>query len=365
MNIVASSIVAIKMNFLQNFSAWYTIDSTSSPNSTWGNAWTQSSQLGPLDIILLVCAVCGIIGNTLCVMVLLYHGPLRNKLHNLFLINHSLVDLVVCFLLIPDTLTANVTFSNVLGCYLWQSPTVFTGLYVSSVYNIVALAIERYMEVVRPIAHRNYVTRPRVIFLLVVIWLFGPAYRAVILSQDTRLTDGNCVFGTFLSPTGQKLLGSATIIMEFCVPLFVIVLCYGLMALSLRKRIKPSANAVTSASDIMSRAQSNVSMTLVLVTTCFVCCTILYQILILLDRTDIYQIDWSGTLFNTSVLLNNCSCAVYPYICFHRHTEFKRGLRALFHLQSEKSTVENEPRRATGSTEAQAGQAASALSSRH
>ena len=205
---------------------------TTESDGGWGNS---DDSLNAIDILLLACATCGIIGNTLCVIVLFYHGPLRNKLHNLFLINHSLVDLVVCILLIPTTLTANLSIANAFFCYLWDLPTVFLGLYVSSVYNIVALAIERYMEVVRPIAHRNYVTRPRVIFLLVVIWLFGPAYKMTILLQDTRFYDGVCHFTGIISQPVRNFLAFTAITVEFCVPLLVIVLCYGIMALSLRK----------------------------------------------------------------------------------------------------------------------------------
>ena len=309
------------------------------------------STLDAVDGILLVCGICGIIGNTVCVMVLLYHGPLRNKLHNLFLINHSLVDLVVCILLIPDTVASKEPAAISLACYLWRMPTVFTGLYVSSVYNIVALAIERYMEVVRPIAHRNYVTRPRVIFLLVVIWLFGPTLTMILMLQNVGYINGDCHFVT-ISQAALSLLGSLTFITEFCVSLFIIVLCYGLIALSSKKRIKAAENSITSASDIMSRAQRNVSITLVLVTTCFVLCTLLRQILLLLNSTNISPIDYAGSLFNASVFLNNSSCAIYPYICFHRHTEFKRGLRELFfctgNFKMGRSGVDNEHRETSG-----------------
>ena len=320
---------------------------TSANNSTddWGEG---DDTISPLDAVLICCGISGILGNAVCFLVLITHSPLRKKLHNLFLINHTLVDFVVCNLIIADTVS-HIPATNALVCFWWRKPCVFTGLYVSSAYNIVALAIERYMEVVRPIAHRNYVTRPRVIFLLVALWVFGPTLRMITVLPPWSYVDGQCYDDPSFSHILRSFLGCVTFLMEFVVPLLTIVLCYGMMTVSLKKRVRPGTNTVTSASDIMSRAQRNVSITLVLVTTCFVLCTLLRQILLLLDSTGVYPINYQYPFYSGTELVAYSSCAIYPYICFHRHTEFKRGLRALFHFKgiprTDVSTVDVEKSR--------------------
>ena len=100
----------------------------------------------------------------------------------------------------------------------------------------------------------------------------------------------------------------------------------------------------------MSRAQRNISITLILVTSCFVICTILNQLVVLFDSTNVLVVNWNGPLYNVATLLNSSSCAVYPYICFHRHTEFKRGLRALFRLEKSGEVERSADSEATGRT---------------
>ena len=118
--------------------------------------------------------VVDILGNLLASVVFVTHKPLRSKLSNYFLINQSVIDLLIGVLVLVvytsnlDNMDASGTIQHLL-CVLWRSRIFVVGLLLSSVLCIVAITVERYLEVVHPIAHRVKVTRKKVMYIICAI----------------------------------------------------------------------------------------------------------------------------------------------------------------------------------------------------
>jgi len=118
-----------------------------------------------LNITYIVIAVLGMLGNLLTLIVICTHAPIRNKLPNYYFINQTIVDFLLSILLIPsmtDMIVAPVQ-PTYLYCLIWESRALFRSLYLVSVYSILALSLERYVEVVHPVWQRLNVTQTKVV----------------------------------------------------------------------------------------------------------------------------------------------------------------------------------------------------------
>ncbi|NJL80252.1 MAG: G-protein coupled receptor, partial [Richelia sp. SM2_1_7] len=65
-----------------------------------------------------------------------------------------------------------------LYCKIWATKLFLWGFLVSSTYNLVALTVERYLAVVHPIWHKTSFSKNKAIVLIVLVWIFGPAWNA-------------------------------------------------------------------------------------------------------------------------------------------------------------------------------------------
>jgi hypothetical protein len=104
----------------------------------------------------------GIFGNLFALLVFFYHQPLRKRIPNYFLINQSVLDLIVGLVLI---LNATLVFDNTTGssltaiCFLFNARVFLYGPLMTSTWSIVALSFERYTEIVHPIRHKLSLTK--------------------------------------------------------------------------------------------------------------------------------------------------------------------------------------------------------------
>jgi 7 transmembrane receptor (rhodopsin family) len=111
----------------------------------------------------------GIVTNTFACFVIVCHTPLLKRLPNYFIINQCILDLVSGFLLILTiavtyALTPVVTNNTLLYliCAMFNTRFLFTGTFTASIWNLTAMSLERYVEIVHPIRHKLYMTRAKV-----------------------------------------------------------------------------------------------------------------------------------------------------------------------------------------------------------
>lgn len=121
-----------------------------------------------MDCVLLVAIV---LGNVLTILAIAWARRLRNVVSNYFILNLAVSDLMVGVTLpyhlafyVDDTLHRNksvcisrfVMFSLACG---------------GSMYNLIAIAIDRYVAIVYPLSYNAYATKRRVLLIIVVAWI--------------------------------------------------------------------------------------------------------------------------------------------------------------------------------------------------
>lgn len=287
-----------------------------------------------LGIAYIVIGLLGIVGNGLSCLVILSHKPLRRRLANYFLINQCFMDLIISLLMLVNT-AANLDslqFANLAGllsCYLWKSRLFVVGLLVSSTLSIVAVSVERYVEVVHPIRHRLVISQRIVYIILVMTWVVGVLFKMSTLLPFARFSNGVCSLGNFPSTAVSTFIVVYNSIGEFFGPICVISFCYVKMWAALQSKSivgpMPSSNQPSKSSKAL-RARRNIFKTLLTVVLTFVATWSFKQFLALANGLGIVQVDWNGVPYKVSVIFQFSSCCLNPFIYLFQYEEFQRGL---------------------------------------
>ncbi len=277
----------------------------------------------------------GVVGNFLVAFVLFSVPSLRKKLTNVFIINQSVIDLFVSiFLIATYNVDSNVPWDDFRGqllCKFWQSKLFLWGFLVSSTYNLVALTVERWLEVVHPIWHKVSFSRNKATVGIVFIWIFGPAWNASYMIVSSIVIDGQCaIYSYWPSPTVRKMFGVITVTLQFLIPLCILVFCYGAIVLALHRRIKDDVLGIKQGKESnLARGRRNTIKTLALVALCFVLCWSWNQMYYLMMNLGFPE-DYESNFYHFTVIavfLNSC---VNPIIYSLKYDPFKKAARGLF-----------------------------------
>lgn len=190
--------------------------------------------------------IVGIVGNLMTCIVIASHKPLRSRLSNYFLINQSVIDLLlgVLILIIYTSNLENLTLTGLpqlIYCMFWKSHVFLVGLFYSSSLCVMAITVERYVEVVHPILHRTKVTKRHIVYSLVGIWVGGMLFKIMFVLPVSKINKGACIinFGGKTTSFVPRIIGFINFIGEYCLPLAVICFSYVKMISKMRSRVQP------------------------------------------------------------------------------------------------------------------------------
>ncbi len=243
----------------------------------------------------------GITGNLLVVYVFANAPSLRKNLINMYIINQSCIDATVSvFLIAISRLTSDVPYSGMAGvlyCRIWQSRFHVWGLLTSSTYNLIALTLERYTEIVYPIWHKIHFSRNKAIISMVCIWLFGLTWEGAGKITPTHIVDGKCsLYTKWPNQIARKILGFNVVIIKLIIPLVVMVFAYSKIAWVLQKKLSENItyNQSTKANGKehrLAKGKKNTIKTLFIVTVAFFLCWSWNQVVCHTKHHFIYNIN--------------------------------------------------------------------------
>ncbi|XP_022110741.1 nociceptin receptor-like [Acanthaster planci] len=299
--------------------------------STAASKSPESIDLSASFYVYIAMGLLGLLGNTFVCLVMLRYPKVFNSTTNKLILHQSVIDLVasLVFLLRRFLVVSTPVPDGVVGslyCTLWWSEWPQYGMFVASTYNLVAISLERYGATCHPACHRNRLTGKRLSCTMVGVWICGWLPEAPIL-WTTYSSNDSC-HATWPSHLVQAVTGILILLWELVIPISIMIFAYTKVSLELRKRSKARVRN-NDARKMLSKANMNVTKTLVVVAICFAVCWIPTDVNYILlnlglngNSTDSVFYQATGAI----VVINLC---INPIIYCFTYDRFKKQLRKM------------------------------------
>ncbi len=212
-----------------------------------------------------------------------------------------------------------------------------------STYNLIILTVERYIEIVHPIFHKISMGPMQIYIAMVCSWLIGFGYNLFLTGLTSGVNEcGECQLMTnWPSELASGAAGVLTFVLQFVLPLVLMVICYSKIAWKLKSRPRPGGTAATNGvnnndadgasnpkTDMMSRARRNVIKTVFIVCMCFVACWIGNQVFFLLYNIG-YEVSFTSWFYHFTVYAAFINCCINPFIYIAQLNAFRNQARKL------------------------------------
>ncbi len=150
---------------------------------------------------------------------------------------------------------------------------------------------------------------------------------------------GACIYGLWPWPGKgwNTALGISGVVIQFCIPLLIIVFCYGTIIWRLSRKTNLSQQR-----DTYQRARRNVAVTFCLVACLFVMCWIQHQVWYLLFILG-YPIDLNSVYRHFVIQMVFLNCTVNPFIYLVKSLDFQHALREMLCCKNAASGTQRNP----------------------
>ncbi|XP_077867811.1 galanin receptor 2b-like [Saccoglossus kowalevskii] len=279
-------------------------------------------------ITILTVGFIGVLNNGLVFVVVAYVRNLRT-MANFFVVSQAAIDFFssLCLILqhiIPVTTIPQGTAGDVV-CRLWVSRFLMYGCFNASTFNLVTLTLDRYFAIVYPFQYVAKFNKTKAVAILVtsnsLVFLFS-SYPIVML----KASGGYCI-RIFMGSGGQKFFGVAVFIMQYLLPVSIMMFAYTHMGLSLKsKGIVPSQPSFNDNHATLLRARRNIYKMLCLVFSAFILCWTPNQVYFLIYN--LYDgMMLNMTFMNFTIILVYCNCCINPILYAMKYKQFRGGLK--------------------------------------
>ncbi|ELU10685.1 hypothetical protein CAPTEDRAFT_191049 [Capitella teleta] len=274
------------------------------------------------DYIQVTVTISGCLANILTMVTLVKSAHRFSRLIKILLQHQSLVDACVCacataLILQPNMWLPGNMIGDHLVCYVWHSQAAYWGLVAVSSYNLVLIALERYLAICRPFAHTRCSECSRKSLAKYGVWLYAfclfATHGCYIL---TRLTNGQCEStpafeGEWVTPYFTALV-IFTYIMTYLIPALTMMLLYSMLGHQLRKR---KGNSELGQSKTIDRATEQLTKTAVTVTIIFIL-SVGYDLHYFLLGYNLHIIEYTigSPVQKVGVFLSNLNSVVNPFV---------------------------------------------------
>ncbi|MBZ3879918.1 Cholecystokinin receptor type A [Sciurus carolinensis] len=214
--------------------------------------WQPAVQILLYSLIFLL----SVLGNTLVITVLIRNKRMRT-VTNIFLLSLAVSDLMLCLFCMPFNLIPNLLKDFIFGSAVCKTTTYFMGTSVSvSTFNLVAISLERYGAICRPLQSRVWQTKSHALKVIAATWCLSftimtpyPIYSNLVpFTKNNNQTANMC---RFLLPSDvmQQSWHTFLLLILFLIPGIVMMVAYGLISLELYQGIKFDASQKKSAKE--------------------------------------------------------------------------------------------------------------------
>ncbi|XP_017764523.1 PREDICTED: gastrin/cholecystokinin type B receptor-like [Eufriesea mexicana] len=292
------------------------------------------------------------LGNLMVIIVVTFSRRLRS-ITNFFLANLAIADFCVGIFCVYQTLTNYLMNSWQLGDLLCKVYMFVHALsYTASVLILVVVCVERYLAIVYPIKCRFVLTRSRLQFVIMIVWIVAAIYAFpkffYVETMRNRLVTGDvdiiCIAN--IKKHNKTLLDVVNLVFLYLLPLLLMSCLYSRIAIGLRRSCTTLGNLslttknkdgslrrVHASSRNELRARRGVIRMLITVVMMFAICNLPQQARIAwrhlglnYDRTS----DFSTLLTLSTFLISYTNSCLNPLLYAFLSRNFQKGMRELF-----------------------------------
>ncbi|KAM4049783.1 cholecystokinin receptor type A [Anomaloglossus baeobatrachus] len=191
----------------------------------------------------------GVLGNSLVIVVLIRNKRMRT-VTNIFLLSLAVSDLMLCLFCIPFTLIPNLLEDFIFGSTVCSAAFYFMGISVSvSTFNLVAISLERYSAICKPLQSRVWQTKSHALKVIAVTWFLSftimspyPIYSTLVPFPKYENTTGHMCRLEWPNDLTQQSWYIFLLLILFLVPGIVMTVAYALISMELYRGIRFDAN---------------------------------------------------------------------------------------------------------------------------
>ena len=188
-----------------------------------------------------IVAFMGIMGNLFIAVIFATSIQLKKREENFLLFHQSIIDSITGVMLILSFATnlSHVAYTGRLGnfiCKYWMSATPLWTALQASICNLVIITLERYVEIVHPVFHKNYYNR-RILYISIAFsWVFASGTSVMFVVFKTGVRNGLCQNRIdWPSVTMMKFNITFNLLIKYLLPLAIFIYCYVHMIINLRR----------------------------------------------------------------------------------------------------------------------------------
>ena len=286
-----------------------------------------------LNVIKLLIGFVGALGNGLVCYVIFKVRKQQNYTNSL-IVSQSTIDFLTSLILIATTISFAVDAqppSNhglaVLFCIFWHGRIILFSCWAISTFNLVAIAIERYLAIIHPIWYHQTFTKKHALILATTAWLIAPIMKTILGARQNVLRDGQCV--AVSPPIQQAILGVFTFLWDYFIPLAIMAFAFIRIGIRLNQMKTPASESNNNEIREKIMKRRNVTKSMFTVFALYVICWSPEQITFLQFNLG-GELEFGGVWHSIALILATSNSAVNPFVYALRFKQYKEGVKSLF-----------------------------------
>ena len=127
------------------------------------------------------------------------------------------------------------------------------------------------------------------------------------------------------SPMFHSVFGVCIVVVEFIVPLMILIYCYGRILLIIKARIGSNMGGDGTQTTKFEMARNNVIKTLFIIVFFFFICFLGIEVLFLFYSLG-FEVDWHSGYYKFTVIMLFLNCTINPFIYLVNYKDFQKAL---------------------------------------
>ena len=296
-----------------------------------------------LTSVQLTGAIVGVIANLATLITLTVNGEGFSDTIKMLFKYQSVMDCLCCleaavlFTLPPMGQTGNQQFDWFI-CQVWHSQYIYWTTVTISIFNLVTLALERYLCICHPLKYQA-MTRHQFKMIVLGLLIFAVTYISPSMVQ-VRYSNGTCHSEFYWNGKIAKqffyVYGISAFFIEYANPCAAFFIFYGLIIISFRQRATSNLGASTS-SNVIDKATNQITKTAIVVTVIFIITLGVDLWYYLLAYVGLVKYVFNSPLQKVSVFFAVVNSVVNPFIYAAFMPLYRKSVKDTFFKKCQKA----------------------------